>query len=154
MNIQIASPADTTAIADMAVAFRNHLQRSTPTQAQFEDSISRLLAAPDAQFYIATNDGAPIGYVLQRFRYSMWACGTEASIEDLFVDPSARKMGVGKALIEFALRAASTHGCSSVCLDTNENNAGSTAIYTQLGFSAMSARWNGRQIFFRKSLLQ
>jgi GNAT superfamily N-acetyltransferase len=152
MNIHIASLLDAPAIVNMAVAFRNHLERSTPTQAQFKDSVSNLLAAPDAQFYVATRDAVPVGYVLQRFRHSMWACGTEASIEDLFVDPVARKAGVGRALIQFALQTAVEHGCSSVCLDTNENNVGSTTIYTQLGFSAVSKRWNGRQIFFRKAL--
>lgn len=153
MNINIASLEDAPAIAGMAVAFRNHLERSTPTQGEFEDSVAKLLDASDAQFYVASLEAVPVGYVLQRFRYSMWACGMEASIEDLFVDPAARKAGVGRALIEFALQAAAQRGCSSVCLDTNENNVGSTAIYTRLGFSALSKRWNGRQIFFRKSLI-
>lgn len=136
----------------MAVAFRNHLERVRPTQAEFEQSVAKLLESPDAHFFVATNREGPVGYVLQRYRYSMWVCGLEATIEDLYVDPSARKQGLGKALIERALQAATAHGCRSVCLDTNEFNAASTAIYTQLGFNAMSQRWNGRQVFFRKSL--
>lgn len=136
----------------MAVAFRNHLERDTPTQLDFEHSVTRLLHSPDALFLVATGEEGPVGYVLLRFRYSMWVCGLEATIEDLFVDPSARKQGVGKALIEGALDAAIAQGCLSVCLDTNEFNIASTAIYTQLGFNAISKRWNGRQVFFRKSL--
>lgn len=152
MTIQPATPEDAVALVAMAVAFRNHLERETPTEAQFERSIAELLASPDALFFVAAQDEGPVGYVLLRYRYSMWVCGLEATIEDLFVDPSARKNGVGKALIERALQAAAEHGCLSVCLDTNEFNVASTRIYTQLGFNAVSKRWNGRQVFFRKAL--
>jgi GNAT superfamily N-acetyltransferase len=152
MNIDIATMKDAAALVTMAVTFRNHLERDTPTQAQFEQSITVLLNSPDARFLIAANDEGPMGYVLLRFRYSMWVGGDEATIEDLFVDPTRRKNGVGRALIEAALQAATAHGCLSVCLDTNEFNVASTTIYTQLGFNAVSKRWNGRQVFFRKPL--
>jgi GNAT superfamily N-acetyltransferase len=152
MLIRKATWEDAPAIVAMALAFRDHLERTTPTSDQFGTSIDTLLGCPDAHFYVATLNGLPVGYVLQRFRYSMWACGIEATIEDLFVDPSARKNGIGKALIEFALEVATDQGCSSVCLDTNEFNVASTRIYTQLGFNSMSKRWNGRQVFFRKPI--
>lgn len=152
MTICTATTDHASALVAMAVAFRNHLERDAPSQAQFEKSISTLLHSPDAQFLIASDGEGPFGYVLIRFRHSMWVSGAEATIEDLFVGPSKRKKGAGRALVESALQAAADHGCLSVCLDTNEFNAASTAIYTQLGFHSMSKRWNGRQIFFRKSL--
>ena len=152
MSIYTATKADFAALVAMAVAFRSHLERETPTQSQFEHSIAELLDSPDAWFLIAANSDGPIGYVLLRYRFSMWVCGVEATIEDLFVDPCARKNGVGKALIELAIQAATDFGCLSVCLDTNEFNVASTAIYTQLGFNSTSKRWNGRQVFFRKSI--
>lgn len=152
MDIRIATPGDARRIASMAIAFRNHLERAVPTEAQFHESVGRLLEAPDAEFYIAESGAGPVGYVLQRFRYSMWAAGQEAAIEDLFVLPEIRKGGVGGSLIRFALQRAKDRSCASVCLDTNENNAASTRIYTQLGFCAFSKRWNGRQVFFRLNL--
>jgi hypothetical protein len=36
-------------------------------------------------------------------------------------------------------------------LDTNENNAASTRMYTVLGFSSLPRRRNGRQVFFRRN---
>jgi len=152
MHIHTALPEDASAIVQMAVAFRNHLERVTPTHEQFTESIVKLLESPDAQFFMATQGGQAVGYVLLRYRYSMWACGTEATVEDLFVDPEARRSGTGKALMEYALGVATERGCSSVCLDTNEFNVASTTIYTQLGFNSFSKRWNGRQVFFRKSI--
>ncbi|MBI1754338.1 MAG: GNAT family N-acetyltransferase [Acidobacteria bacterium] len=152
MNIHTATKDDASALVAMAVAFRNHLERKDPTQAQFKHSVSVLLDSPDARFLIAAGDEGPVGYVLIRFRYSMWICGTEATIEDLFVDPSQRKKGIGRSLMEYALQVAAEQGCLSVCLDTNEFNIASTRIYTQLGFNSVSKRWNGRQVFFRKPI--
>ncbi len=152
MTIRTATAQDARAIADLAIAFRNHLQRAVPTQAQFEASVATLLASPDARFFLAERDGRPVGYVLQRYRYSMWASGMEATIEDLYVDPAARQGGLGRALIECAVAAAEALPCTTVCLDTNEFNASSTAIYRRLGFDAFSKRWNGRQLFYRLAL--
>jgi len=93
-----------------------------------------------------------MAYVLQRFRYSMWVAGLDATIEDLFVTPEHRRKGIGKALIQFALDRARGRECLSVGLDTNENNAASNRIYTGLGFNAFSRRWQGRQLFLRVNL--
>ena len=150
--IRTAVPGDAMAIAAMAIAFRDHLERTVPTDAQFRENVALLLGQDDAEFFIATRDGIPAGYVLQRYRHSMWASGTEAGIEDLFVDPAVRRSGIGRQLIGHALDRAATRGCVTVCLDTNENNVASTRIYTGFGFNAVSKRWNGRQIFFRLNL--
>ncbi|WP_367849166.1 GNAT family N-acetyltransferase [Rhodoferax sp. WC2427] len=152
MNIQVATPADAHKLVSLAVPFREHLARLAPSNSEFSASIRLLLAAHDAEFYIASAEGQPVGYVLLRYRHSMWANGLEATIEDLFVTPTLRKQGTGKALIQFALARANRAGCKSACLDTNEFNVASTKIYSDLGFNAVSKRWNGRQIFFRKEL--
>ncbi len=152
MHIRSANPQDAPVIAALAIAFRNHLERATPSDTQFAASVARILASDDAEFCLAIDGDTTVGYVLQRYRYSMWAAGIEATIEDLFVAPAARKGGVGRKLIEYALQCAKARACTSVCLDTNENNLGSTRIYTQLGFNSVSKRWNGRQIFYRLNL--
>lgn len=152
LNLRIATIQDAESLSALAIEFRNHLERTTPTDAQFRESVDRLLSAGDAEFYLATETGRPLGYVLQRFRFSMWAAGTEATLEDLFVSPQLRGGGIGKRLVAFALDRARTKGCASVCLDTNEHNEASTRIYAQLGFNAVSKRWQGRQIFYRLNL--
>jgi ribosomal protein S18 acetylase RimI-like enzyme len=152
MELRPATAADAPALAGLAIAFRNHLQRDLPTDDQFHASIAALVASGDAAFHLAVAEGAPVGYVLLRFRYSMWASGTEATIEDLFVNPAHRQRGAGRRLIQSALAEAARRDCATVCLDTNEHNQASTRIYTDLGFSAVSKRWQGRQLFYRLNL--
>ena len=151
MPIRLATPEDAQVLTTLAIQFRNHLAREAPTDTQFLDSIALLLALPDTEFLLATLDAAPVGYVLLRYRHSMWAAGQEATLEDLFVDPGARRHGLGKELVRFALGRAEARGCATVCLDTNENNTGSLRIYTQLGFETLSRRWQGRQLFLRRN---
>lgn len=152
MTIRLASPADAPAIAALAAAFRDHLQRTAPTDAQFLSSIEGLLAGGDAEFLLLEEGGRPAGYVLLRFRHSMWASGAEATLEDLFVHPGLRGRGFGRDLATFAVRRAEDRGCATICLDTNEHNAASQAIYRTLGFEAFSRRWNGNQVFYRLAL--
>lgn len=152
MPVRTATQGDVAAIATMASDFRKHLQRLLPTDEQLLASVGTLIGAADAEFFLVIEDDTPVGYVLQRYRYSMWGSGTEATIEDLFVAPRLRGKGLGAQLIEFALRMANARSCTSVCLDTNENNAASIRIYTRLGFDSMSKRWGGRQLFFRLNL--
>lgn len=149
METRRAAKADLPSITALAAGFRNHLGRSVPSDAQFAGSIALLLDSEDAEFCLGLEGAVPVGYVLLRYRHSMWAGGTEGTLEDLYVDPAARGAGAGRALVEAALAMARERSCTSVCLDTNENNAASTAIYTTLGFSAFSKRWDGRQVFYR-----
>jgi len=152
MHIRLATPADAAAILALTILFRNHLERRQPTEHAFAAFIPRLLASEDASFFLSYVDNEAVGYTLLRYRDSMWVNGKEATVEDLFVDPAKRKHGIGRALIAYALEHAQASGCVSACLDTNEFNLASTKIYRDLGFNEHSHRWNGRQVFFRKSL--
>jgi ribosomal protein S18 acetylase RimI-like enzyme len=148
----VATPDDAACIAALALAFRDHLQRTEPDEAALSASVQRLLASPDAEFCLCLLDGVAVGYVLLRFRHSMWASGTDATLEDLFVHPSARQGGLGRALVGMALQRAQARGCVSIALDTNEHNEASQRIYRSLGFQSHSPRWGGNQLFYRLKL--
>ncbi len=156
MNIKNASLDEIDHLSGLVISFRNHFDRKEPTDIEFVEGIKKLINGEDAEFFIAFDvNNSPVGYVLQRYRFNMWANGTEARIEDLFVDPECRQSGTGKLLIEYSINIAIQKKCTTICLDTNENNIASNKIYSSLGFNSTSKNWdNGRQIFHRKSLLQ
>jgi GNAT superfamily N-acetyltransferase len=152
MTIRLATPRDATTLVDLALAFRDHLGRSKPDDASFQEGITRILDSPDGEFALGFSGESAVGYALLRYRHSMWCAGTEATLEDLFVLPSSRGQGIGRDLVGFALERARTRGCASVCLDTNERNEASTRIYRAFGFDSLSPRWGARQIFYRLNL--
>jgi ribosomal protein S18 acetylase RimI-like enzyme len=152
MTIRIATLRDAPAITSLVIAFRDFLLRLAPSDVQAAQGIEMLLRASDTQIFIACDEEQAIGYVIQRYRPSMWDCGMEATLEDLFVDAAARQHGVGQALADFAVKTAADRGCTAISLNTNEFNVAASKIYSKLGFDAVSKRWQGRQIFYRRKI--
>jgi hypothetical protein len=77
-RIRLASEGDLDALVHLAAAFRDHLQQSTPADADFRTSIALLLKDASTEFSLACGPGgARFGYVQSRYRYC--ACGVSAN---------------------------------------------------------------------------
>lgn len=130
----------------LVMEFERYLNRESPSESEFRNGIPNLKSGNDAEFFVVSNGSNRIcGYALLRYRFSMWASGLEARIEDLLVTPIERQKGPGKDQVIFSIQQGAEKGCATICLDTNENNPVTMRIYTQLGFVADKERWdNGR----------
>ena len=89
--------------------WRRHVGRDQPV----EGSLARALADPCSLVLAGTFGDAVVGYavvVLQELRDG----GVLGMIEDLYVDPRARGVGVGQAMMEQILDWCRDHGCLGV----------------------------------------
>jgi len=156
LKIRIADKPDLDTLVRLAVAFRNHLGQSSPSEADFHQGIPLLLEDTDTEFFLAhSRQGAALGYVQCRYRYSIWVPGLEAEISDLFVIREARRQGVGLRLVEFTIIRATGRGCCLVGLNTNERNDAAIALYRRSGFLCERTQWSGgRQLWFEKQLMK
>ena len=57
-----------------------------------------------------------------------------AVVEDVCVDEARRGGGIGRAMMEFAMRVARAHGCYKLTLSSNLARTGAHAFYRALGF--------------------
>jgi GNAT superfamily N-acetyltransferase len=115
VTIRIATKADLDALVQLAVDFRDHVEQSTPSAAEFRASIALLLGEASTEFFLATTPtGAAVGYVQCRYRYSAWRLALEAELEDVFVVCEVRRRGVGQRLVAFAIARAIAKGCRSL----------------------------------------
>ena len=153
-TIRRASARDLDALVRLAVAFRDHLGQSTPSEAEFHASMAALVRDAGTEFFLACDgQGAVLGYVQARYRYSAWTSALEAELEDVFVVPEARRRGVGGRLVAFATARATARGCRAMGLNTNERNADALALYGRMGFRSERPRWQGgRQLWLSKAL--
>ena len=74
-----------------------------------------------------------VGFI--QFGYRICSClGKILLVNDLFVDPDNRNMGVGKALMDAALECGKIAGASSVELETEIDNRSAQRLYESLGY--------------------
>ena len=78
---------------------------------------------------IAEKDGAMVGITHFMFRPSTWAPKDYCYLEDLFVDPTVRGSGAGRALINRVIELAKEHGAGRVYWTTKESNAQARILY-------------------------
>ena len=70
----------------VVAAFRDVLKRTTPVEADIRESLAMLLEQENKEFFVARNEaGHSLGYIEQRYEYSIWLSGNEARLENLFV---------------------------------------------------------------------
>lgn len=152
-TVRLATRADLPALTGLAAAFRDHLGQMAPAVEQLRASLRRLLADAATEFVLAEDGGAAVGYAQCRYRYSAWTGAPDVELEDVFVAPEARRNGVGRDLVEFALALARRRGCRLACLATNERNLPALALYGRFGFSPARARWaGGRQLWLERAI--
>jgi GNAT superfamily N-acetyltransferase len=92
---------------------------------------------PFAEVAIAELKGKPVGFALFFHNYSTFLGKPGLYLEDLFVEPETRGLGVGKALLIYLAKLAEERGCGRfewAVLDWNEP---SIRFYESLGAVAM-----------------
>ncbi len=80
-------------------------------------------------------DGKLAGIVHFLFHRSCWTIGDYCYLQDLFVADDARKLGLGRALIEAVEQEARATGASRVYWLTHESNTVARALYDKLAES-------------------
>ena len=140
-------------VARLLVAFRDHLGFDWPSDNAFLASVERLIDDPATDYLLGApdEDSPAAGLVQLRYRWSVWRASHDCLLEDLFVDPCARRSGLGRALVQAAIERARARECRRIELDTAETNEAALALYRSAGFDN-DAYEGGRALFLRLRL--
>lgn len=92
--------------------------------------------------------GGPDAFSLIRFRTSVWTGAPEAHLQELYVVPSLRGCGIGRALLEATMRAAREGGATGIDLNTGETDTAARALYESCGFSNREGSPDGPSMLF------
>jgi len=108
---------------------------SSVDEAVYASTFARLLGDDPRDFngFIAEVDGRPAGLVHFLFHRHCWKIEDTCYLQDLYVDPKMRNMGVGRALIKAVYAAADAAGAPSVYWLTQDFNENARGLYDQVG---------------------
>ena len=81
---------------------------------------------------VAENEGRLVGLVHYIFHRSTNAIAPNCYLQDLFVDSSARGLGLGRKLIEAVYERAKADGCSRVHWLTQPGNTTARLLYDRI----------------------
>jgi len=103
----------------------------------YRSSFDRMLAgnagAPNEfRGMIAEVDSKPVGLVHYQFHRHGWKIENVCYLQDLYVDPSVRGTGLGRALIEAVYDAADKEGSPAVYWLTQEFNTTARQLYDRI----------------------
>lgn len=109
------------------------LERECFSSPWSEDGIAEELENPLSHFLVAVSDGVA-GYIgVQEI------CG-EAYITNIAVTASARRKGIGRALLQAACAGARSRECEFITLEVRVSNASARALYESEGFEEVGLR--------------
>ena len=138
LAIRAATPADLPLIAELIRALAEYEKLSH--EVRFEEAVldEKLFGPrPYAEVLIGEVDGEAQGFALFFHNFSTFEGKPGIYLEDLFVRPEARGVGLGKALLVELARLAVERGCARLewwVLDWNEPSIG---FYKSLGARPM-----------------
>jgi len=93
---------------------------------------------------IAEHDGKPAGFAFYFFNYSTWMGRPGLYLEDLFVQPEFRGLGIGKALLERVAAIAVENNCPRLQWEVLDWNTPAIDFYRASGAEFMKEWLNVR----------
>jgi GNAT superfamily N-acetyltransferase len=107
--------------------------KSTISQEQTELTWKRLINNEQKMFgFVAETEDGVIGFTHCLFRPSTWTETDYCYLEDLFVDPSIRGKGIGRALMEKVIDLAKEKKSKRVYWTTQEFNKTARVLYDSI----------------------
>ncbi|MGA2276602.1 MAG: GNAT family N-acetyltransferase [Terracidiphilus sp.] len=109
-------------------------ERAPDAVTSTEASLERDGFGPNPHFFclIAEYDGQTAGFALYFFNYSSWV-GLGIYLEDIFVEPEFRGLGIGKALLEHVAAIAVERGCQRLQWAVLDWNTPAIDFYRAMG---------------------
>lgn len=134
MPIRFAVRGDAPVIFELVRGLAESERRPHELVATEADLAATLFGDPPAaEVLLAEQDGSANGFALFFHTYSSFSARRALYLEDLFVRPEARQLGVGRALMIELARVAVRRGCSRLEWMVYDANRNALRFYESLG---------------------
>jgi GNAT superfamily N-acetyltransferase len=139
LSIRPAVPGDIPLIVELIRELADYEKAPQESVARPEDLLRDGWGAqPKFRVLIAEWNGKPAGFALFFYNYSTWQGRPGIYLEDLFVRPEFRKLGIGKALLVRLAQIAVEENCGRFQWAVLDWNQPSIDFYEALGAKKLS----------------
>lgn len=146
-----ASADDFRWAAGLYADFQREYDEPVPDVASMAGHLSRLVAGGDTSVLLAGDPAVALAIV--RFRVATWADEVEAYLAELYVAPSHRNRGLGRAFLTDVLDSCRARGATYVDLNTSEDDEAARHLYESCGFDCHEGRGEGPlAIYYERAL--
>jgi ribosomal protein S18 acetylase RimI-like enzyme len=105
-------------------------------------ALKKFLAHPEfGGSWLVSLRGRIAGYVILTLGYSFEYGGRDAFVDELYIEPEFRRMGLGRRALEFVENQARTLGVNALHLEVDHSNDAALELYRRTGFAS-----HGRQL--------
>ena len=132
-QVRLADCGDAAVIGRLLHAFNQEFDEPTPGPAALAERMRVLLVGGDT-LVLLVGDG-PDGVAVLRLRAAIWSAGLECYLAELYVVPGRRGQGLGRALMEAAIREARGRGADYMDIGVDEPDLAARRLYESLGFT-------------------
>ena len=139
-TISRAGPADLDALATLFDAYRTFYGQ-TPDLPLARQWLRERLRFGESVVLVAKRGGAAVGFTQLYPMFSSVRTAKTWILNDLFVDGSARRKGVARALLDAAAAFAREDGAMGISLETSQDNAAARALYRAAGWNEDATQW-------------
>jgi ribosomal protein S18 acetylase RimI-like enzyme len=146
MDVRRASPDDAADVAHLLHDFNTECDDPTPSVSYLTGRIRQLLA--EEQLTVLLVGQGPDGFAQIRFRPWVWTDGLDAYLEELYVVPSQRGKGMGRALLQSVMEVARETGAAHLELTTGETDVAARALYESAGFTNREGGEDGPSMLY------
>ena len=145
--IRPAVPSDAGALWNLVLEFAAYEKLDHQVTGSSERLAAQLFGSawPPLDCIVAESNGALVGYAIYYGGFSTFWTRPLLWLEDLFVVPSHRGRGLGRALMVAVARAAIERGCARIEWAVLDWNAPSIAFYERLG-ATRHGGWHGYRL--------
>lgn len=149
MTVRLATavPADVADAAQLLHDFNTEFDTPTPGAAVLAGRLERLLAGNGVYVVLA---GQPsVGVAVVSLRPNVWFDGPVALLDELYVAPAHRGLGLGGRILALVREEAARRGAELVEINVDEGDTDARRFYERHGFSAIEPDTGERALYYQ-----
>jgi GNAT superfamily N-acetyltransferase len=135
--IRVATAGDITALLALVREYWE-LERIDGFDAErLAPVLANLFASPELGcIWIVEHSGHAVGYLVAVYVYSLEHAGLTAEIDELYLQPPHRSVGIGRRLVGMAEEEFARIGCTNVSFQIGRGNEAARRFYERCGYAA------------------